>query len=154
MCIRDRSLIFPPGMGILIDSGKIQKIAPMQELVAEFAPWYPADNENGETRVVDIEGKSVVPGFVDSHTHLVWSGDRSNELAMRISGKTYKEIAQIGGGIMKTVNSTRSAPQKQLVDSGLRRLNSALKNGTTSIEAKSGYGLDWTLKLNFLRQFL
>ena len=119
------SLIFPPGMGILIEFGKIQKISPMQELVAEFAPWYPSESENSGTRVVDVDGKSVVPGFVDSHTHLVWSGDRSNELAMRISGKSYKEIAKIGGGIMKTVNSTRSAPKKQLVESGLRRLNSA-----------------------------
>ena len=111
------ALVFPPGMGILIDSGKIQKIGPMQELVAEFAPWYPAENENRETMVVDVEGKSVIAGFVDSHTHLIWSGDRSNELAMRISGKSYKEIAQIGGGIMKTVTSTRSAPKKQLVSS-------------------------------------
>ena len=76
-------------MGILIEFGKIQKISPMQELVTEFAPWYPTENENSETRVVDVDGKSVVPGFVDCHTHLVWSGDRSNELAMRIAGKSY-----------------------------------------------------------------
>ena len=69
---------------------------------------------------------------------------------MRISGKSYKEIAQIGGGIMKTVTSTRSAPKKQLVDSGLRRLNSALKNGTTSMEAKSGYGLDLDSEVKLL----
>ena len=144
------SLIFPPGMGILIEFGKIQKISPMQELVSEFAPWYPTESENSGTRVVDVDGKSVVPGFVDCHTHLVWSGDRSNELAMRISGKSYKEIAQIGGGIMKTVNSTRSAPKKQLVESGLRRLKSALKNGTTSMEAKSGYGLDLDSEVKLL----
>ena len=99
------ALISPPGIGILIDSGKILKIEPMQDLVAEYAPWYPTKSEDGGTRVIDVGGMSVVPGFVDSHTHLVWSGDRSNELAMRISGKTYKEIAKIGGGIMKTVNS-------------------------------------------------
>ena len=144
------SLIFPPGMGILIEFGKIQKISPMQELVAEFAPWYPTEDEKSGTRVIDVGGKSVVPGFVDSHTHLVWSGDRSNELAMRISGKSYKEIAKIGGGIMKTVNSTRSAPKKQLVESGLRRLNSALENGTTSMEAKSGYGLDLDSEVKLL----
>jgi len=145
-----KSLVFPPGMGILIDSGKILRIAPMQELVAEFAPWYPSKSENGRIRVIDVEGMSVVPGFVDSHTHLVWSGDRSNELSMRISGKSYKDIAQTGGGIMKTVNSTRSSPQKQLVDSGLKRLESALKNGTTTMEAKSGYGLDLDTEVKLL----
>lgn len=135
-------LVHPQGMGILIDSKKILRIGPMEELVAEFAPWYPAKSENNGLQVIDIEGMAVVPGFVDSHTHLVWSGDRTNELAMRISGKSYKEIAQSGGGIMKTVNSTRSSPQKQLVDSGARRIGAALQNGTTSLEAKSGYGLD------------
>ena len=145
-----KSLVFPPGMGILIDSGKILRIAPMQELVEEFAPWYPSKSENGRIRVIDVEGMSVVPGFVDSHTHLVWSGDRSNELSMRISGKSYKDIAQTGGGIMKTVNSTRSSPQKQLVDSGLKRLESALKNGTTTMEAKSGYGLDLDTEVKLL----
>ena len=143
-------LVFPPGMGILIDSEKIQRIGPMQDIVAEFAPWYPSKSENGEIRVIDVGGMAVVPGFVDSHTHLVWSGDRSNELSMRISGKSYKEIARTGGGIMKTVNSTRSAPQKQLIDSGLRRLESALKNGTTSMEAKSGYGLDLDSEVKLL----
>ena len=145
-----KSLVFPPGMGILIDTGKILRIAPMQELVEEFAPWYPSKSENGRIRVIDVEGMSVVPGFVDSHTHLVWSGDRSNELSMRISGKSYKDIAKTGGGIMKTVNSTRSSPQKQLVDSGLKRLESALKNGTTTMEAKSGYGLDLDSEVKLL----
>ncbi len=145
-----KSLVLPSGMGILIDSGKILRISPMQELVAEFAPWYPSKSENGEIRVIDVGGMSVVPGFVDSHTHLVWSGDRSNELSMRISGKSYKDIAKTGGGIMKTVNSTRSSPQKQLVDSGLKRLESALKNGTTTMEAKSGYGLDLDSEVKLL----
>ncbi len=144
------SLVLPSGMGILIDSGKILRISPMQELVSEFAPWYPSKSENGEIRVIDVGGMSVVPGFVDSHTHLVWSGDRSNELSMRISGKSYKDIAKTGGGIMKTVNSTRSSPQKQLVDSGLKRLESALKNGTTTMEAKSGYGLDLDSEVKLL----
>ena len=145
-----KSLVLPSGMGILIDSGKILRISPMQELVSEFAPWYPSKSENGEIRVIDVGGMSVVPGFVDSHTHLVWSGDRSNELSMRISGKSYKDIAKTGGGIMKTVNSTRSSPQKQLVDSGLKRLESALKNGTTTMEAKSGYGLDLDSEVKLL----
>ena len=144
-------LVHPPGMGILIgDTGKIVKISPMQELVDEFAPWFPGESEIGDLRVIDVRGKAVIPGFVDSHTHLVWSGDRTNELGMRNSGKSYKDIAQSGGGIMKTVNSTRSAPQKELVDSGLRRLENALINGTTSMEAKSGYGLDLNSEVKLL----
>jgi len=146
-----RSLVHPAGMGIIIDNGGlIMKIAPMQDLLDEYAPWYPGKNESGDLRVIDVDGKAIVPGFVDSHTHLVWSGDRSNELGMRISGKSYKDIAQSGGGIMKTVNSTRSAPQKQLVDSGVRRLETALISGTTSLEAKSGYGLDLNSEVKLL----
>jgi len=144
------SLVYPPGMGIIIDSGMILKIAPMQELIAEFAPWYPTKNEDQNIKVIDVGGKAVVPGFVDSHTHLVWSGDRANELAMRITGKSYKEIAHSGGGIMKTVNITRSAPKKQLVDGGIRRLETALSSGTTSLEAKSGYGLDLDSEIKLL----
>jgi imidazolonepropionase len=143
-------LVYPPGMGIIIDSGVVMKIGPMQELVAEFAPWFPAKNEDSGLKVIDLDGKSVVPGFVDSHTHLVWTGDRTNELSMRISGKSYKDIAQSGGGIMKTVTNTRSAPQKQLVDSGIRRIEEALRSGTTSLEAKSGYGLDLDTEVKLL----
>ncbi|HJM24268.1 MAG TPA: imidazolonepropionase [Candidatus Thalassarchaeaceae archaeon] len=143
-------LVDPPGMGILVDSGVIEKIGPMHELVSEYAPWYPNKTANDELHVIDVEGMAVVPGFVDSHTHLVWSGDRSDELSKRISGMTYKDISESGGGIMKTVNSTRSSPQKQLVESGIRRLETALRNGTTSLEAKSGYGLDLDSEVKLL----
>tara|TARA_B100000287_G_scaffold41314_1_gene37522 strand:- start:4827 stop:6119 length:1293 start_codon:yes stop_codon:yes gene_type:complete len=144
------SLVHPSGMSILIQDGKIEKVSPTQDLVTEFAPWYPTKNESPDTRVVDVNGMSVVPGFVDSHTHLVWSGDRSNELSMRVSGKSYKDIAASGGGIMKTVLDTRSSPQSKLVESGIRRVESAISNGTTSLEAKSGYGLDLDTEVKIL----
>ena len=96
-------------MAILIEDGMVEKIGPSEDLISEFAPWYPTKTESAETRVMDVNGMAIVPGFVDCHNHLVWSGDRSNELSMRISGKSYKEIAASGGGIMKTVMETRSA---------------------------------------------
>ena len=144
------SLVYPPGMSILIDDSRIEKIAPTQDLISEFAPWYPSKSESADARVIDVNGMAVVPGFVDCHTHLVWSGDRANELAMRIAGKSYKDIAASGGGIMRTVHDTRSAPQDSLVESGIRRVKSAIFNGTTAIEAKSGYGLDLDSEVKIL----
>ena len=118
--LREReALVHKPGMAILIEDGKIDKIGPSEDLISEFAPWYPAKNESADTRVMDVNGMAIVPGFVDSHNHLVWSGDRSNELSMRISGKSYKDIAASGGGIMKTVMETRSAPQRHLISWGV-----------------------------------
>ena len=111
------SLVHPAGMAIMIRGGIIEKIAPSEEVLSEFAPWYPSESTSGEVDVIDIGEMSVVPGFVDSHTHLPWSGDRTNELAMRLRGKTYQEIAQSGGGIMKTVMHTRSKPKRHLVTS-------------------------------------
>ncbi len=91
---------------------------------------------------IDCKGKhAVCPGFVDSHTHLVFDGDRAHELKMKIEGKTYKEIAEKGGGISYTVNMTRKAEKKQLEEKAMQRLNEMLLHGTTTIEAKSGYGL-------------
>ena len=144
------NLVHKPGMGILINNGSIERVCEMQELVAEYAPWYPSSSKQTDTRVIDLNGMSVVPGFVDSHTHLIWSGDRSNELSMRISGKTYKDISASGGGIRKTVMQTRSTPQKTLVEAGVRRVESSLTNGTTSLEAKSGYGLDVDTEVKIL----
>ncbi|MBI87508.1 MAG: imidazolonepropionase [Euryarchaeota archaeon] len=144
------SLVHPPGMGILINNGHIEKVSEMQELVSEFAPWFPSSTKESDTDVIDLNGKSVTPGFVDSHTHLIWSGDRANELSMRVSGKSYKDIATSGGGIMKTVMQTRSSPQQSLVESGLRRVDAALRNGTTTLEAKSGYGLDLDSEVKIL----
>ena len=144
------SLVHPAGMAIMIRGGIIEKIAPFEEVLSEFAPWYPSESTSGEVEVIDIGEMSVVPGFVDSHTHLPWSGDRTNELAMRLRGKTYQEIAQSGGGIMKTVRHTRSTPKRHLVTSGISRAQEFMRNGTTTLEAKSGYGLDLDSEIKLL----
>ncbi len=91
---------------------------------------------------IDASNKIVMPGFVDCHTHLVFSGSRENELKMKLEGKTYLEILESGGGIYSTVNRTREADVKELVALGLSRLDGMLLNGTTTVEAKSGYGLN------------
>jgi imidazolonepropionase len=144
------SLVHPEGMGILVSHGKVEKIASTEELIAEYAPWFPAEKSSSDITVLDIGGMAVVPGFVDCHTHLVWSGDRSNELSLRQNGSSYKDISRAGGGIWKSVLSTRSSPQDELVYSGLRRVQAAMSNGTTSMEAKSGYGLELDSEIKIL----
>lgn len=99
---------------------------------------------------IDAIGKTVVPGFVDSHTHIVFAGNRSNEFARRLRGATYKEIAEEGGGILTTMKATRSATVNELTEQGKKLALSALKHGTTTIEIKSGYGLTTESELNQL----
>ncbi len=90
---------------------------------------------------IDALGKTVLPGFVDSHTHFVFAGNRSSEFARRLRGVTYQQIAKEGGGILTTMKATREASLNQLVESGMKLANSALQYGTTTVEIKSGYGL-------------
>ena len=92
--------------------------------------------------VIDASGKSVLPGFVDSHTHLVFGGYRPDEFSWRLRGDSYMDIMQRGGGINSTVKSTRAASREDLAASATRHLNSMLSFGVTTIEGKSGYGLD------------
>lgn len=92
--------------------------------------------------VINGKNKTVMPGFVDSHTHLVFAGSRSDEYEMRIKGSTYEEIAKAGGGIASTVNAVRNSTKNELYLLAEKRLNNFLKYGTTTLEAKSGYGLD------------
>jgi imidazolonepropionase len=93
------------------------------------------------TRVIEANRKLVTPGYVDAHTHLVYGGDRSNELKMKLRGKSYMEILAAGGGIMSTVTATREATDNQLEEVAAERLYRMLQRGTTTVEAKSGYGL-------------
>ena len=112
--------------------------------------------DNSTLRIIDCQGKAIIPGFVDSHTHLLWEGDRSNEMQLRHRGLTYSDIAKSGGGIQKTVDFTRSATIESLTKLGQRRISSAFQFGTTTMECKSGYGLtvDSELKLLEVNQFL
>ena len=100
---------------------------------------------------VDCQGAWITPGLVDCHTHLVFAGDRAAEFEMRLAGASYEEVARAGGGILSTVRSTRSANVEQLVEASLPRLDHLLADGVTTVEIKSGYGLDVDAELNQLR---
>ncbi len=101
--------------------------------------------------VIDCEGSAVLPGFVDSHTHVVFSGDRSGEFARRLSGASYSDIAAEGGGILATVAATRATSEEELFRLAAKRVWRMIRAGTTTIEIKSGYGLDPETELRLLR---
>lgn len=96
------------------------------------------------------ENKWLLPGFIDSHTHLVYGGNRANEFEQRLQGKTYTEIAQQGGGILGTVNATREASEQTLLSTAIKRAARLAEEGVTCIEVKSGYGLDLDTELKML----
>jgi len=104
-----------------------------------------------EVEEFDASGCVATPGFVDSHTHLVFAGSRDHEFAMRAEGKTYQEIAAAGGGILSTMHATRAASREELTALALNRLDALLRLGTTTVEIKSGYGLDAASEDKLLR---
>jgi imidazolonepropionase len=124
---------------VVIEQGKISRVGASAEVMAEL-------NASGRDLsgfdTIDASGKSVLPGFVDSHTHLVFGGYRADEYAWRLKGDSYMDILQRGGGILSTVAATRRASREELTAAGLKRLDSMLAFGVTTVEGKSGYGLD------------
>lgn len=100
---------------------------------------------------IDAQGGVVTPGLIDSHTHTIFAGDRAGEFEMRLQGKTYLEIAQAGGGILKTVEATRKASEQELYELTEKRLKRMLSYGVTTVEVKSGYGLDFETEVKCLR---
>lgn len=101
--------------------------------------------------IVDCTGKTILPGFVDSHTHMVFAGNRSDEFARRLRGTSYQEIAAEGGGILKTMRSVRESSVEKLAATAAQLVLSAMKHGTTAVEIKSGYGLSMESELAQLR---
>jgi imidazolonepropionase len=129
-------------------------IAAHQGVIVYVGPASEAERQlelHDEAVRLDARGRTVVPGFVDPHTHLVFAGDRQDELRRRLAGATYEAIAADGGGIMKTVASTRAASETELADAARPRLDEMLAAGTTTCEAKSGYGLTVDSELTQLR---
>ena len=130
--ISDSELTVLEVAGILVENEKIRSVGKFDEL----------RNTYSEAEIFHLEGDHVgLPGFVDSHTHICFGGSRANDYAMRNAGKTYLEIAKAGGGIWDTVTQTRKASKEELIKNIVKRANRHLKNGTTTIEVKSGYGL-------------
>ncbi|SHG73676.1 imidazolonepropionase [Chryseobacterium vrystaatense] len=128
--------------GIVVNDGKIQKIGNFEVLKS--------DHQNIE--IETIEGEQIVlPGLVDSHTHICFGGNRANDFAMRNAGKTYLEIAESGGGIWSSVQHTRNASEEELLRTLLERIEFLISLGITTIEIKSGYGLDVKNELKMLR---
>jgi len=117
--------------GLAIKNGRIIAVGKTSKIKQNFQ----------SSTILDAKGKVVMPGLVDAHTHLVFAGSREIEFEMRIEGASYIEILKKGGGILRTVMETRKASVETLVEIGLKTLNTMLKHGTTTVEAKSGYGL-------------
>lgn len=104
-----------------------------------------------DVQVIDGQGKWLTPGLIDCHTHLVYGGNRANEFEMRLQGKSYQEIAEAGGGIVSTVKATRAATEDELFASALPRLTALHQQGVTTVEIKSGYGLDLINEVKMLK---
>src|SRR5699024_10690448 len=129
---------------VLIKDGKIFAVDTDENIQKKYS------EEIKDAEYIDATGKTVTPGLVDPHTHLVHAGTRENEYAMRLKGKTYMEIMNAGGGIHATTRATKSATHEELYEQSEERLNKFLQHGVTTVEAKSGYGLSWEDELKQL----
>ena len=135
----DENNSFFTGKSIIVNNNTIESIV---DSIDEY--------QSSDARFVDLNQRAVVPGFIDAHNHLLWGGDRFNEHKLRMDGKSYTDIAKMGGGIMSTVRSTRDASESALYTNGMLRLKESLRNGATFVEAKSGYGLSTEDELRLL----
>jgi len=126
---------------VAADGGKIVYAGPANDAPTGLDP----------RRTIDCEGRWITPGLIDCHTHLVYGGDRAEEFELRLAGASYEELSRRGGGIASTVKATRLASEDQLVASALPRLDALIAEGVTTIEIKSGYGLDLETESRQLR---
>lgn len=128
---------------IYVENNCIQLVGTTSEILSQI--------DESQCEVIEGRGKCAVPGFVDSHTHFVFGGYRPEEFIRRLEGASYMEIMKMGGGIQATVNATRKASFEELYLEGKKRLTDMLKQGITTVEGKSGYGLDLTCEINQLK---
>ena len=126
---------------VAVEGGRIAWAGPMADLPAEHAA----------REAIDLRGRLVTPGLIDCHTHLVFGGDRAGEFEMRLEGASYEEVARAGGGILSTVRATREAGEDALVAGALPRVDAMIAEGVTTLEVKSGYGLDRDTEARMLR---
>ncbi len=138
--LRELGLIADGAM--LIEDDRITAVGTYAELRPLIGP---------DAMVIDAKNRCVTPGFVDAHTHLVFAGNRADEFEQRIAGATYQQIAASGGGILRTVRLTRAASEEELLAAARRHRDWMLRGGTTTLEAKSGYGLNRETELRMLR---
>jgi imidazolonepropionase len=137
--------------GILIRDGKIDIVGPSNEIEKILNAKCIQDSEGAnDAGIVDLGGRMTLPGFVDAHTHLVFGGNRLDDFERRARGETYEQIAKAGGGIWSTVEKTRAASEEKLFELAKKHIDWFLKCGTTTIEAKSGYGLTLEDELKIL----
>ncbi|MFE8698491.1 imidazolonepropionase [Cytobacillus sp. FJAT-53684] len=128
-----------------LEDGKIQAVGTTVELAKRYA------DKTQEAEIVDATGHLVTPGLVDPHTHVVYGGSREREFEMRLEGATYMDIMNAGGGIHATTRMTREATEEELFEQTTRRLDSFLQHGVTTVEGKSGYGMNLETELKQLR---
>lgn len=132
---------------VVIEDGRIADIGVTEQVLARL-------QESGKDLsffdTIDATGKAALPGFVDSHTHFVFGGYRAEEFAWRLKGESYMDILARGGGILSTVTATRNASKDALIETGLKRLDAMLAFGVTTVEGKSGYGLDHDTEIKTL----
>ncbi len=130
-----------PNGAIAVDQGRIVWCGNSLSATDKFKHWPDCD----------LEGRLVTPGLIDCHTHLVYAGNRAREFEQRLEGASYEELNRAGGGIMSTVKATREATEDDLVKNALTHVDSLIAEGVTTIEIKSGYGLDIETELKMLR---
>lgn len=139
---------YAPGLGlvengiVVVDGQRLVFAGPEAEIPQAII---------AKAEVIDCEGRLITPGLIDCHTHLVHAGNRANEFEMRLAGATYEEIARSGGGIISSVKALRAASENELVSQSLPRLDAFIAEGVTTIEIKSGYGLDSANEVKSLR---
>jgi imidazolonepropionase len=139
------------GARVVLGDGAVLGRADVRVVGASVEAVSPSLQPSPDDQVIEADGRVLLPGFVDAHTHALWAGDRLAEHELRLRGASYLEILQAGGGIWSTVRSVRAASQSELVALLGERLDVMLREGTTTVEVKSGYGLTTEHELKMLR---